>query len=99
AAVVAADRIGFAARPAGATWPQIWGVCVLAGIGFTMSLFIAALAFPLDPALVEAAKIGILGGSLISAVLGYSVLRLSRAPDPRKTIDLEPGPRKSTCGD
>jgi NhaA family Na+:H+ antiporter len=77
AAIAVADRTGFAARPAGANWVQIWGVSVLAGIGFTMSLFIAALAFPLAPALVEEAKIGVLGGSFVSAVLGYVVLRLA----------------------
>jgi NhaA family Na+:H+ antiporter len=77
AAIAVADRTGFAARPAGANWVQIWGVSVLAGIGFTMSLFIAALAFPLAPALVEEAKIGVLGGSFVSAVLGYLVLRLA----------------------
>jgi NhaA family Na+:H+ antiporter len=77
AAIAIADRIGFAARPTGASWAQIWGVSLLAGIGFTMSLFIAALAFPLAPMLVEEAKIGILGGSLVSAVLGYGVLRLA----------------------
>jgi NhaA family Na+:H+ antiporter len=76
-AIAVADRTGFAARPTAANWAQIWGVSVLAGIGFTMSLFIAALAFPLAPALVEEAKIGILGGSLISALLGYAVLRLA----------------------
>ncbi|HTM94650.1 MAG TPA: Na+/H+ antiporter NhaA, partial [Croceibacterium sp.] len=77
AAIAAADRTGFATRPEGASWAQIWGVSVLAGIGFTMSLFIAALAFPLAPALVEEAKIGVLGGSLVSAVLGYLILRLA----------------------
>jgi len=78
--IAVADRIGFAARPVGATWVQTWGVSMLAGIGFTMSLFIAALAFPLAPVLVDEAKIGILGGSLVSAVLGYAVLRLSTNP-------------------
>ena len=79
-AIWVADRIGFARRPAGASWAQIWGVAILCGIGFTMSLFIAALAFPDYPLLVEEAKLGILGGSLISAVLGYAVLRFAPAP-------------------
>lgn len=80
AAMVIADRIGFAPRPAGASWVQLWGMSALCGIGFTMSLFIAALAFPLDPKLVEEAKLGVLLGSLLSALLGYAVLRVAKAP-------------------
>ena len=80
-AVALAERLGYAARPAGASWLQLWGVSILCGIGFTMSLFIAALAFPLHPMLVEEAKLGILGGSLISALLGYLVLRVAPAPE------------------
>jgi len=78
-AIALADRTGFAARPAGASWLQLWGVAVLCGIGFTMSLFIGALAFPAHPALVEEAKLGVLAGSLLSAVLGYAILRLAPA--------------------
>ncbi len=77
ASIVAADRLGFAARPEGSSWAQIWGTTVLCGIGFTMSLFIGALAFPDYPLLVEEAKLGVLVGSLISAVLGYLVLRFA----------------------
>ena len=55
---------------------------MLCGIGFTMSLFIGALAFPRAPELVEEAKLGVLAGSLVSALLGYLVLRLAR-PAPR----------------
>ncbi|MGL4965711.1 MAG: Na+/H+ antiporter NhaA [Inquilinus sp.] len=65
----ASIRLGFAALPAGATTAQIGGVSVLAGIGFTMSLFIGSLAFE-DPALQDATKMGVLAGSLIAAVLG-----------------------------
>ncbi len=50
---------------------------MLCGIGFTMSLFIGALAFPGDPERVEEAKLGILAGSFLSAVGGYVVLRLA----------------------
>jgi len=72
-----ADKTGFAPRPANASWPEIWGVSILCGIGFTMSLFIGGLAFPDQPILIEEAKIGILMGSAISAVLGYVVLQLT----------------------
>jgi NhaA family Na+:H+ antiporter len=75
-------RLGFAAPLRGATWLQLWGVATLGGIGFTMSLFIGALAFPGDPALVEEAKLGIIAGSLLSAVAGYTLLRLA-PPHPR----------------
>lgn len=80
-AVFLAERLGIAARPAGTSWAQVWGLAVLCGIGFTMSLFIGALAFPRAPLLVEEAKLGVLAGSLISAILGYFILRFaSRRP-------------------
>ena len=79
-AVWLAQRTGFAPRPQGANWMQLWGVSLLGGIGFTMSLLLATLAFPPGsflnaPALVAQAKLGILAGSLVSALLGYAVLR------------------------
>jgi NhaA family Na+:H+ antiporter len=59
------------------------GVGALAGIGFTVSLFIASLAFT-DPALIEAAKVGILAGSILAAALGVTVLLTAgRPPDDR----------------
>lgn len=76
AAVWLAVRTGFAARPRGATWRQIHGVAVLCGVGFTMSLFIGALAFA-DARLGEQARLGTLIGSLLSALLGYTLLRLA----------------------
>jgi NhaA family Na+:H+ antiporter len=82
-AIVVSDRLGFAPRPAGASWVQLWGMSVLCGIGFTMSLFIGALAFPLHPVLIEEAKFGVLGGSFLSAVLGYAILRFARKSQPR----------------
>lgn len=75
--IVIAEKIGFAARPADANWVEIWGVSILCGIGFTMSLFIGGLAFPDSPELIDSAKIGILLGSVISAVLGYVILRMT----------------------
>ncbi len=72
-----AERLGIAPRPGGAPWAQVYGVALLAGIGFTMSLFIGQLAFPADPVLADEVKLGVLGGSILAAVSGYLVLRLS----------------------
>jgi len=72
-----AVRFGIAGRLRGATWLQVYGVSLLCGIGFTMSLFIGGLAFPADPLRIEEAKIGILMGSLVAALAGYAVLRLA----------------------
>ena len=68
-----ATRSGVAALPARVGWPQIWGVSLLCGIGFTMSLFVASLAFA-DVALLDAAKVGILAGSLLSGLAGAFLL-------------------------
>ena len=68
-----AVRFGIAALPYGVTWLQFYGVALLGGIGFTMSLFITNLAFTSDLLTTEA-KIGILLGSAISGVIGYLVL-------------------------
>ena len=68
-----AVRAGRGRLPAGVTWTQIAGAGCLAGIGFTMSLFISDLAFA-DEAMVTAAKIGILVASLTSGVLGFVIL-------------------------
>ncbi|MEA3015763.1 MAG: Na+:H+ antiporter, NhaA family [Sphingomonadales bacterium] len=85
-AVWLAVRCGIASKLRGATWLQVYGVATLCGIGFTMSLFIAALAFPHEPALVEEAKIGILLGSFASAVTGFLILRLAPA-HPERTAE------------
>lgn len=81
-AIVLADRLALAPRPAGASWAQLWGVSLLCGIGFTMSLFITGLAFPGQAALIDEAKIGILAGSALSALLGFAVLKLARPASP-----------------
>jgi NhaA family Na+:H+ antiporter len=68
-----AARIGLAALPQGVRWRQIWGVSVLCGIGFTMSLFIAGLALT-EPVLLDSAKVGILAGSVVCGLLGALLL-------------------------
>jgi NhaA family Na+:H+ antiporter len=69
-------RSGWAAKPAGATMRQIFGVSVVCGIGFTMSLFIGSLAFEtLDPGYETQLKLGVLAGSIIAGALGTLILR------------------------
>lgn len=63
-------RFGFAAMPAGVAWVQMYAMAILCGIGFTMSLFIGGLAFTNSPELLDATKIGVIGGSLVSATVG-----------------------------
>ena len=76
-----AIRTGAAERPPGTTWLQLVGVACLGGIGFTMALFIAALAFE-PPALLAAAKVGVLGASLVAALAGTAVLLAAARRDP-----------------
>ena len=88
--IVAAVKLKIVPKPPGCSWPEIWGVSVLCGIGFTMSLFIGELAFT-DELLREEAKIGILVGSAISAIMGYTILRLTTThpeeiDDPRSPV-------------
>ena len=68
-------RLGWAARPVGANWLQCFGVAVLCGIGFTMSLFIGGLAFHgLDESYQTRVKLGVLAGSLLSGLVGTAIL-------------------------
>jgi NhaA family Na+:H+ antiporter len=68
--------LGIAERPDQASWLQVYGVALLCGIGFTMSLFIGGLAFA-DPMLIAEVKVGVLAGSILSALAGFVVLRLA----------------------
>ncbi len=70
-----AVKLKLAVLPSSVRWMHVLGIGLLGGIGFTMSLFIANLAFPSGSHL-DAAKIGIIGGSLVSAILGWIVLML-----------------------
>ncbi|WP_411705367.1 Na+/H+ antiporter NhaA [Edaphovirga cremea] len=69
-------KLRLAALPTGVTFKQIMATSVLCGIGFTMSIFIASLAFEhADPELIVYSKVGILGGSILSAIAGYFLLK------------------------
>lgn len=78
-----AVRLGLGQLPSQATWLQFYGLALLTGIGFTMSLFIGTLAFG-TPEYAVAVRIGVLTGSIVCGVGGYLVLRLaSNTPRPR----------------
>lgn len=78
AAIWIACKLGVAERPEGVTWAQIVAISSLAGIGFTVALFITELAF-VDQTLVAEAKIGVLAASLTAGLIGYSLLRFTSA--------------------
>ncbi len=70
--------LGFANKPEGANWTMLYGIALLCGVGFTMSLFIGSLAFEHGGfANIAALKIGVISGSLASALFGWLVLHLS----------------------
>ncbi len=79
-AVAGARWLGLANPPEEASWFQLWGIAVLCGIGFTMSLFIGTMAFADAPELYEQAKIGVLAGTFASLLFGYAILRVSSRP-------------------
>ncbi len=79
AAIWIAIRSGVARRPTGATWLELYGVATLCGIGFTLSLFLAALAFPGEGPISTQAALGVVAGSLLSAGLGAGVLAIAAA--------------------
>lgn len=88
-----AIRTGLGVLPPSISWRQIYGAGWLAGIGFTMALFIANLAFD-DAALLAAAKIGILAGSLVAGVAGWLILGTARpAPVPAPAAPEWPEPQ------
>jgi Na+:H+ antiporter, NhaA family len=80
-----AVRSGLAALPAGVNWLMIVGAGFLGGIGFTMSLFVAALAFYQEPALLDQAKVGVLASSVVSAVVGMLIIAAATSATPAVT--------------
>jgi len=86
-----AIRMKWAEMPAQATWMQLYGVAVLCGIGFTMSLFIGLLAFTESDLLPAQVKIGVLAGSLASALAGALILRAARPGAGVVRTEVPPG--------
>jgi Na+:H+ antiporter, NhaA family len=86
-AAAAAVALGIAPLPPGTTWRHVIGLGMVAGIGFTVALFVTGLAFA-DPAAADSAKIGILGASLVAGLAGYLWLRAAPAVEP--TADGDP---------
>ena len=83
-----AIKLGFAKLPTGASWIQLYGVSVLTGVGFTMSLLISSLAFEHssgDHVLMD--RIGILIGSLLSGILAYAVLFFAGKSSKEKCLE------------
>jgi NhaA family Na+:H+ antiporter len=78
-----AIKLGLSPKPTGSTWPQIFGIALVCGVGFTMSFFVGTLAYPGGSTTEPYAawvRIGVIFGSLASGVLGYFVLRLTTKP-------------------
>ena len=78
ASVRLASAFRIAQPPEGASWAQVYGVALLCGVGFTMSLFIGGLAFPGNEAMIDQVKVGVLAGSIASALVGFAVLRWAK---------------------
>ena len=102
-AIWGAVKLGIASRPRGSTWLQVYAVAILCGIGFTMSLFIGELAFPgrgeAAQLLREEAKVGILLGSLMSAIVGYLILRFAPLHQQHFEIEAEEAEEITADGD
>ncbi len=91
ASVWLAVSLGLAKLPKGVNWTMMHGAALLAGIGFTMSLFIGTLAFD-GPEHATSVRVGVLVGSILSGVCGYMLLRHAlgkvKDPNPSMTDDL-----------
>jgi NhaA family Na+:H+ antiporter len=82
-------KTGLASLPSGANWLHIYGIACLAGIGFTMSLFIGGLSFD-GPERMNEVRLGVLAGSIVSAILGYGALMLASARATEAKAEAEP---------
>jgi NhaA family Na+:H+ antiporter len=78
-------RLGWARLPEGVSWAHVYGLACLAGIGFTMSLFIGGLSFS-EQSHMNEVRLGVLTGSAVSALLGFAVLRWVARPGTRSGV-------------
>jgi NhaA family Na+:H+ antiporter len=67
-------KLGFAQMPNNSNWIELYGVGILTGIGFTMSLFVGNLAFIENTQYIDGVKLGVLSGSLLSTITGYFLI-------------------------
>ncbi len=75
-------KTGFAGLLKGMTWVNLTGICLLGGIGFTVSLFIANLSFGDSPVLLTQAKMGVILGTVLAGTLAYLVLQFALPKEP-----------------
>ena len=83
-----AVRLRLGELPVGATWGHMLGLGLLGGIGFTVSLLIASLAFE-DARLIDEAKLGVLFASLLSGIVGFLLLMFLGSPKQRRVVAAE----------
>jgi NhaA family Na+:H+ antiporter len=90
--IALAVKTGLARKPTGATWLELYGISVLCGIGFTMSLFIGGLAFAATDALIQTQiRLGVVVGSVASTALAFAVLNFA-AQKRRQSGEMVPDP-------
>jgi Na+:H+ antiporter, NhaA family len=86
-----AVQLKIAALPEGVNWPMILGAGFLGGIGFTMSLFVAGLAFRGSPELLDQATLGVLSSSLVSAVIGLTIVSRALSTSKQPAVQMRAG--------
>lgn len=84
-------KLGWARMPHGANWLHIYGVACLAGVGFTMSLFIGSLSFA-DPSMMNDVRLGVLSGSILSGIIGYAALMIAGRPQEDDDVEAVANP-------
>ncbi len=92
-----AVKLGVGRLPAGTTWRHLFGLATSAGVGFTVALFVTSLSFD-SAAQADAARVGILFGSTIAGILGFTLLRSGSSSSTNRSADTEVGNPPSSAG-